>query len=255
MADDSSNSCCPPGSLPALQEDTARSLSGVVDGKIYYSPPPDPAATTRGIVVIYDVHGFSGGRIKSVCDQLALAGFHVAMPDVYDGTNIGAQGGFGNEPAMAWLKQQSDYAGYLKAALQPAFDYLTAKGVAAGSIGAIGFCWGAYGVVKLACDGSIKAGASCHPSLKIGKMFFDEDEADQVKPTKADLLFCPAGNDDALYSDGTLKADAEGVEIAHRAFPDMAHGWVPRGDASDAAVERDVEAALKAVTDFFGARL
>ena len=43
--------------------------------------------------------------------------------------------------------------------------------------------------------------------------------------------------------------------MAHRAFPDMAHGWVPRGDAGEAAVARDVEAALKAATDFFGARL
>ena len=73
------DSCCPPGSLPALQEDTARTLSGTVENKLYYSAPP--AASTKGIVVIYDVFGFSGGRIKSVCDQIALAGFHVAMPD------------------------------------------------------------------------------------------------------------------------------------------------------------------------------
>merc|ERR1711933_557855 len=98
------DSCCPPGSLPALQEDTARTLSGTVENKLYYSAPP--AASTKGIVVIYDVFGFSGGRIKSVCDQIALAGFHVAMPDVYEGTDIAAQGGFGNEKAMAWLKGQ-----------------------------------------------------------------------------------------------------------------------------------------------------
>lgn len=60
--------------------------------------------TTKAIVVIYDVFGFSGGRIKGCCDALAAAGFHVAMPDVYKGTNIAAEGGFGNEKAMAWLK-------------------------------------------------------------------------------------------------------------------------------------------------------
>ena len=86
MADDSS-SCCPPGSLPALQEDTARELSGeLVNDKLYYSAPP--SASTKGILVIYDVFGFSGGRIKSVCDQLALAGFHVAMPDSYEGERV-----------------------------------------------------------------------------------------------------------------------------------------------------------------------
>ena len=160
-------------------------------------------------------------------------------------------GGFGNEAAMAWLKKQSDYAGHTKAAMQPALDLLASKGATA--VGAIGFCWGAYPMVKLASDGTIQAGVSCHPSLKIGKMFFDEDEIDQVAATKAPLLFLPAGNDDALYTDGSLKA--EGVEVTGRAFPDMSHGWVPRGDASDPAVARDVEAALKAATDFFAAKL
>ena len=252
MAAAEGGSCCPAGSLPALQEDDSRTLSGTVDGSIYYSAPPS-ADCKRGIVVIYDVFGFSGGRIKSVCDQIALAGFHVAMPDVYNGTDIDAEGGFGNEAAMAWLKTKSDYNGFLKAAIQPALDYLAAKG-ATGGTGALGFCWGAYGVVKLACDGKIGAGVSTHPSLKIGKMFFDEDEAQQVKPTKAPLQFLPAGNDDALYTDGSLVAES-GVEVASRAFPDMQHGWVPRGDTSDPAVARDVELALKASTDFFAKHL
>jgi len=246
------DSCCPPGSLPALQEDAARALSGsVIDNRLYYSAPP--TASTLGIVVIYDVHGFSGGRIKSVCDQLALAGFHVVMPDVYEGSSIGAEGGFGEEKAMAWLKAKSDYTGYLKGALKPAFEHLTSQGVT--SVGAIGFCWGAYGVTKLSCDGLIHAGVSCHPSLKIGNMFFAEAEADQVKPAKAPLLFLPAGNDPPLYTDGTLVADDASVEVVAQAFPEMKHGWVPRGDAADAAVARDVEAALKAATDFLGKHL
>ena len=85
MADDSS-SCCPPGSLPALQEDTARELSGeLVNDKLYYSAPP--SASTKGILVIYDVFGFSGGRIKSVCDQLALAGSQRELG--YNGAPVG----------------------------------------------------------------------------------------------------------------------------------------------------------------------
>ena len=101
-----SDDCCPPGSLPALTEDTARKVNGVVekvgDLDCYYVAPP--AATTKAIVVIYDVHGFSGGRIKGVCDALAASGFHVAMLDVYRGTNITEQGGFGSESGTAFLK-------------------------------------------------------------------------------------------------------------------------------------------------------
>ena len=70
----------------------------------YLSLCPAECVTTKAIVVIYDVFGFSGGRIKGCCDALAAAGFHVAMPDVYKGTDIAAEGGFGNEKAMAWLK-------------------------------------------------------------------------------------------------------------------------------------------------------
>jgi hypothetical protein len=102
MADEG---CCPVGSLPQLVEDDKRELAGtIVEGEIpiYYCAPP--AASTKAVVVIYDVFGFSGGRIKGCCEALAAAGFHVAMPDVYKGTNIAAEGGFGNESAMAWLK-------------------------------------------------------------------------------------------------------------------------------------------------------
>ena len=97
--------CCPPGSLPQLVEDDKRELAGtIIEGEIpiYYVAPP--AESTKAIVVIYDVFGFSGGRIKGCCEGLAAAGFHVAMPDVYKGTDIAKEGGFGDEKAMAWLK-------------------------------------------------------------------------------------------------------------------------------------------------------
>ncbi|KAJ8603473.1 hypothetical protein CTAYLR_005110 [Chrysophaeum taylorii] len=193
-------SCCPEGSLGlAVTEDTKRTLSGVVDGKVYYAPPPAPSSA--GVVVIYDVYGFSGGRIKSVCDAIASCGFHVCMPDIYDGTNLGEKGMFENPEAVAWLKGLTvwDVQGPLVA---PAFEYLAQKGVT--KFGAIGFCWGAYGVCKLAAEGKISAGVSCHPSLVIGKMFFDESEASQVEATKCPLAFLPAGNDPDHYKDGTL---------------------------------------------------
>jgi dienelactone hydrolase len=145
--------------------------------------------------VVYDVFGFSGGRIKGCCDALAAAGFHVAMPDVYRGTDIASEGGFGNEAAMAWLKGctcpicalyhhcsaaaavviywptagrwvhypachlvGTDYSEYLKEACEPTFALLASKG--ADSIGAIGFCWGAYPVFQFSTGGLIKAGVS-----------------------------------------------------------------------------------------------
>ena len=78
-----SESCCPPGSWPGLVEDTAHALAGTTatfpSGLDYYYTAP-PARSTKGIIVAYDVHGFKGGRVKSVCDSIAAAGFHVIMP-------------------------------------------------------------------------------------------------------------------------------------------------------------------------------
>ena len=78
-----SESCCPPGSWPGLVEDTAHALAGTTatfpSGLDYYYTAP-PAPSTKGIIVAYDVHGFNGGRVKSVCDSIAAAGFHVIMP-------------------------------------------------------------------------------------------------------------------------------------------------------------------------------
>jgi len=242
------SSCCPDGSIPALVEDTSRALSGTVSDKMYYVAPP--AETTAGVLVIYDVFGFAGGRIKSVCDAIALAGFHVAMPDVYDGTDIAKEGGLGDEKAMAWLKTVTAWDAQSKL-LEPALELLKSKGVT--KVGAIGFCWGAYGVVKLSGESKILAGVSCHPSLRIGNMFFEESEETQLETAKCPLAFFPAGNDPEHYKDGTLAKVVEktGNEYFVTDFPDMAHGWVPRGDTKDPNVARDVQKCLDLSTTFF----
>ncbi|KAJ1456979.1 dienelactone hydrolase [Pelagophyceae sp. CCMP2097] len=243
-------SCCPPGSLPGLEEDANVALLGsveVVDGRaVYYSPPPE--ASTKGVVVLYDVHGFSGGRIKGVCDALASKGFHVVMPDVFEGSNIKTQGGFSDEKAMAWLKAMSAES---VDRIAPAFSKLSAVG--AKSVGAIGFCWGAYPTFKLSAAGLIKAGAACHPSLKLGNMFFGETEEAQAAAAMCHMMLMPASNDDDRYRDGTLSkiVEANGFEARVRDFPDMQHGWVPRGDATLPDVKRDVEVAIREAAAFF----
>lgn len=139
----------------------------------------------------------------------------------------------------------------MKAACEPTLAMLAAKG--ADSVGAIGFCWGAYPVFQLSADDLIKAGVSCHPSLKIGNMFFQQSVESQCAAAKCPMVFCPAGNDDDHYRDGTLKKliEANGHECLEADFPDMKHGWVPRGDVSEAEIARDVQKALDTATSFF----
>ena len=81
----SSDSCCPPGSHPALINDSKRELAGSVvdvDGlPCYFVAPKAKVKDLQGaaIVVIYDVHGFGPGRPKSVCDALSATGVPVIM--------------------------------------------------------------------------------------------------------------------------------------------------------------------------------
>lgn len=158
----------------------------MVEDKVYYVAPP--STSEAGVVVVYDIFGFTGGRIRSVCDAIASCGFHVAMPDIYDGTEMTQKGGFENPDAVAWLKAMTVWETQSKL-IEPAFELLTKKGIK--KFGAIGFCWGCYAVVKLSAEGKILAGVNCHPSLKVGKMFFDESEEDQIKTAKCKTICRP----------------------------------------------------------------
>jgi dienelactone hydrolase len=253
-----SSSCCPAGSWPALTVDTERAVCGKVQTlpsnnlTVYYVPPQNSVASTNAIIVIYDVYGFKGGRIKSVCDQIACAGFHVVMPDLYgEEASIADKGGFANPDAQEWLKQFSNDDSSKK--LDSVYSYLKDT-VGVTSIGALGFCWGAYPAFGESARGKLRAVASCHPSLKIGEMFYDHSVIEQAKAAKCPALLCPAGNDpENLKAGGDVQKTMEenGMTCVVTEFPDMQHGWVPRGDTGDERVARDVKKAIETVCAFF----
>ena len=253
----SSSSCCPPNSWPELatMTDDDATRAGVVenlDGLDVYTVPAPSSDSKKGIIFIYDVHGFAGVRVKTVCDALALSGFHVCMPDLYGkAQGVNDFGGFGSPTGKKFLQQ------FTVDDLMPKFDkaiaHLKSKGCT--SIGAVGFCWGAYAVFKLSATGKLQAGAGCHPSIKIGPLLFDEPENDIAAAVKCPQLLCPAGNDpDNVKTNGELVTIVEklGYECKTVEFPEMSHGWVIRGDATQKAVARDVKAALGEVSAFFG---
>ena len=111
---------------------------------------------------------------------------------------------------------------------------------------------------KLSATGKIQAGAGCHPSIKVGPLLFGEVEEDLAKAVKCPQLLCPAGNDpDNVKPNGALVdiVNGAGYECKSVEFPDMAHGWVIRGDASQENVARDVTGALGLVSGFFARHL
>lgn len=250
---DDVNECCPAGSFPALTEDKSRSLNGTICTfetfglPIYYCPPPKPS--NLAVLVVYDVHGFSGGRIKGVCDQIAASGFHVAMLDVFDKSQgINDFGGFSSETGKEWLRKFN--WNVLEPQLDVAIHFLKEKS-GAKNVGAIGFCWGAWVVFHLSSEQKINAGVCCHPSTRVAQILYNEVELELAKSVKTPMLLCTAKNDpENLKSGGAVVNEIinSGNSCETVEFPDMNHGWVPRGliDSTNdkCPIARDVNIAL-----------
>jgi len=127
-------------------------------------------------------------------------------------------------------------------------------------LGVVGFCWGSYGVLKLSSTGKVAAGISFHPSHSRLTGLYGDDESSLLKAVQCPQLFVPAGNDPESCKEGGLaqkifNEKSIGKECQFKEFPEMQHGWVPRGDLTDPKVARDVRAALDLGSKFFAKHL
>lgn len=130
--------------------------------------------------------------------------------------------------------------------------YMESKGIK--QFFAIGFCWGTWQAFRLSAkyEGFV-AIAGPHPSLGIEGMFGGK-ELDLSNKIRCPAFLLPAGNDPA-----NVKTGGEVIEnLIQRfpqsgtvEFPDMAHGWVVRGNMTEEKVARDVKQALDLIKSFF----
>ena len=119
----------------------------------------------------------------------------------------------------------------------------------------MGTCWGAWAVFHTSALGKLACGVNCHPSVGLEGMFGGSDMA------LAELVTCPmmmlpaAGDSDNTKPGGDMQTlfDTKpfGADCVYQEFPEMQHGWVPRGDIADEAVARDVKLAMEMAKGFF----
>jgi dienelactone hydrolase len=263
------DSCCPASAWPSLEADDARMLSGAVEElgnglHGYVSAPKTP--TGRAVIVVYDVFGLSGGRMRTVCDVLAAEGFLVIMPDFFgDEDSIDKHGGLvniGSDECVGWLKSHA--WGDLQSKLRIALGFAASHGVPAANmlmqppfndnrVAIVGFCWGAWLAAKASGTGMIKAAVHVHPSWQISSWLFNEPEEAMAAKIRAATLLMPAGDDKDAYRDGTYAQIIEkngGVTVALKDFPNQRHGFVIRGSPEDKAVMADVKVALTEMASF-----
>lgn len=261
--------CCPPTAWPKLDADEGRALNGALTDlggglQGYVSAPKVPSG--RAVIVVYDIYGLAGGgRLRTVCDALAEEGFLAIMPDLFGkGDSVDDHGGLrniGSEETMGWLRSHA--WGDLHAKLQLTAAFAASRGVQTeppekNRVAIVGFCWGAWVAAKASATGLVRAAVHVHPSWQIAPWIFKEPVLDVAARIRAPSLIMPAGDDPSEYRDGTYKAVIEsnsGCPVSMVDFRKQRHGFVARGDPTDAKVMRDVNRAVIETVAFLKAHV
>ena len=235
------DACCTPGSAATYPSNlTFPSGTEVKLGGVNcYSVNP-----TSKHVVIYstDIFGYRFANNRQNADQIAAGGFHVVVPDMFDGEAVTAEQL--KEKGMQWVQTEwiARNPREQRVAVHEHVVNAIRQQSAVDSVQAVGFCFGAPGVLQLYEKGLASAGVVAHPSG------FTKDNAGRCnKPT----LFNCAENDQAFTPDirqqweQTLKDG--NVPCKFVDYPGTKHGFAVRDDGSAvgvAARQRAIEETI-----------
>jgi len=237
-------SCCPPGSEPQIAPtyEPQGKIHNLGDLRVYHV-----GSGPRAVVLGYEVFGLDGGRYKLVSDQLSDAGFNVVIPDFQREIFSGDWETFG-----PWAQKNSQWSSVEKDLYEKVIPFLEQHG--AKKFGVLGFCWGNWLVFHASTSGKFSAGASAHPSAIRLSQILGEDLPEIVHNIKCPQLIFSAGNDPAELKPGgvyaeEIKSKFGSSEIAE--YKTMNHGWVTRGDLTDAEVAKSVKESVLHIISFF----
>lgn len=117
-----------------------------------------------GALVAHEGRGFTG-HPRDRADMLAEMGYVAFAPDYLGATAASLEHAF--ELMSPFNADRSLFRAHGTAAL----DVLRSHpGVNPGELAAIGFCWGGYAVLELACFEPLKAVVGFHPGLSLGPL-------------------------------------------------------------------------------------
>eukprot|EP01013_Petalomonas_cantuscygni_P037116 TRINITY_DN67888_c0_g1_i1.p1 TRINITY_DN67888_c0_g1~~TRINITY_DN67888_c0_g1_i1.p1 ORF type:complete len:264 (+),score=36.61 TRINITY_DN67888_c0_g1_i1:178-969(+) len=252
-----SSACCPPGSWPALKPDNTDNAGTVVEttvgtdgGKVKMYTTGD-CKSSRAVLLIPDIWDYEGGRTRAVADTLASAGYYVVHPSIF---RDGPPDLSDFPKLLEWLSGYP-FDAHCRPILAACLEHLAAVGVR--DVFLAGFCWGCWVAMRAAALPAgdlphwdrVRGLVHFHPSIHLERAM-GGDDADVAARTRVPSLFLTAGNDQENVRPGgalvtALAARPETAKSRSVDFPDMKHGWVPRGDIADAAVLRDVRKAIE----------
>ena len=201
---------------------------------------------SKGIVYIPDIFG-SSPQAYMGADLLAGKGFLVCMPDF-----------FRDKP---WRlddlppKDPEAFQAFLGALTYDALKDRVERGITllkalgASSIGSVGFCWGGNLAIRALVDGSVRAAASPHPSVR-------GLTADVAKDVKGPFCLMPS-KDDGPMDDVRAALNPEfAAGHEYRYFDDMHHGFMgARADYTNEANRARANEGFEMLAAFFARNL
>jgi dienelactone hydrolase len=204
----------------------------------------------------YDIFGLRGGRSMVFADTLADI-FKCEVVFI-DGSVVDGKVMIMNPDEMdkvldflgqiPWAKMKQNY--------YTVMDKLEAEHDNARTIATTGTCWGALaGFHVSGADGAshpwaknIKCGANYHPSVQVCG-FEKQDPLELGKSVTCPQLLLPCKDDHEMYNKALVDVLPAGSQTHD--FRDQAHGFLIRGDVSDATVSKRITEALELTIEFF----
>ena len=115
-------------------------------------------------------------------------------------------------------------------------------------VAAIGFCWGAWAVLRLGAKGSalIDCGAVAHPSLLEESEIANTAVPIQYIVPETDQMFTPELKEFTLKTLPTLN-----IPFNYDYYPGLVHGFAVRGDQNDPKQKEGLERAKNSAVYWF----
>jgi len=254
--------CCPPGSFPALSltNKTTKGKVVSVPGADFYIVG-DFVEAGKVAVLIPDIFGWDGGRVRQVADHIAeqlkipavvlrsLSPYIAGSDD--DGLPHGYDFSVPDPNRGEWIKSQS-WGNTLKPRIEALFKHFKEKKVT--HVGLVGFCWGGWAICHVAANHPdfVSVLSIAHPSIGVEAMS-GGSPAELCKRVKCPVQLLPAKNDGDEYREGgelfsIFKQNNPKSETSGHLFDDVVHGWTVRGEVPQFASQ--ISKAIDLITSY-----
>ncbi|KAH8600201.1 endo-1,3-1,4-beta-D-glucanase [Bisporella sp. PMI_857] len=205
------------------------------------------------VLLVHDLFGWKFNNLRLLADHFAAeADCTCYVPDFYGGDIIPEET---IEEAFADPEKLKlmDLPGYLERnskAIRSPEIFACAKALRSQyqKVGAIGYCWGGWGVLQLGARGQnlVDCITIAHPSL----LTKEEIDALGVPTQIVAPEFDPALTEE-LKSHANRVIPTLGIEYRYDFYPGLAHGFAVKGDQKDEKQKSGLERAKNAAVGWF----